>query len=106
MGLRGQCFGGEILQKKGKKRVKWPRGPHAKKQSGGDFRSPKLGSLSRLRGPQHLRYSNTQAKRAQDGQTDWPEAWKISSMGGKQLSPLAPPALCAETPKCVCRTRM
>lgn len=26
-------------------------------------------------------------------------------MGGKQLSPLAPPALCAETLKWLCRTR-
>lgn len=27
-------------------------------------------------------------------------------MGGKQLSPLAPPAFCYDTLKCVCRTRM
>lgn len=51
-------------RKKGQ--VKRPRSPRANKQPGGDFRSPKLGSPSRLRGEHHLRCINTQ-----HGQTDF-----------------------------------
>lgn len=43
--------------------------------------------------------SSSQPRRAQDGETEWPGTWDLSSMGGKQLSPPAPPGLCAGTTK-------
>lgn len=65
--LEQKSHRGEERKEKGQ--VKRPGSPHANKQPGGDFRAPKVGSPSRLRGVQALRCINTQLP-AKEG-TGW-----------------------------------
>lgn len=68
-------------ERKEKGQVKRPGSPHANKQPGGDFRAPKVGSPSRLRGVQALRCINTQLP-AKEG-TGWTD--RLATGLGAQL---------------------